>query len=573
MLVTCFASVFLLKDSEWVAMNDQVSWEFVRLKTVKNIEGHHSLILQISSNKHFPPDQILLETKIMSGSKWILVADDFAEFEVGGQRYGAYFENSVKASAFTASVSEGLSEVHKGNDQSRCIESGYGNECSSDENRANNAPRNPRRRKSLAKFEVVNQALEDSIASAAEALKSSTLDDCSDDEKVIHNDSKDVVEPKTTNQGGLAKENVSELDVSDRVCDSEETHAKDESGVVATDCSDTVVDSATPSHEKKISWSPAKKGAQAISSISSIFRKSTPKNATPAMESNYNMKKNLAPKNVEQFLPPPPPDRKMLGCLPSIRGVEELDDPEEAVRNSHISAPESCLHMTCVTFNEELGRYEGLPDEWKIQNAVFGVALEDLPKRKAPDGNYLEPIPTVLLVMKEHLLRLNALSVIGIFRLAPDKDACSLAKQQINLGEYDYNDCQDPNILANLIKVFFREMPENLLNSVPENEILKIASLKTIDEVVAEMKSAIIDVPKYSLILWLLDLMALFVRHEHVNKMSAKNMAIVVSPNLYAVTTENSMVALTMAQKVAEFTTKILAGWLKMTYNYEVDIN
>lgn len=33
--------------------------------------------------------------------------------------------------------------------------------------------------------------------------------------------------------------------------------------------------------------------------------------------------------------------------------------------------------------------------------------------------------------------------------------------------------------------------------------------------------------------------------------MSVKNMAIVMSPNLYAVTTENAMVALTMAQRVS----------------------
>lgn len=51
--------------------------------------------------------------------------------------------------------------------------------------------------------------------------------------------------------------------------------------------------------------------------------------------------------------------------------------------------------------------------------------------------------------------------------------------------------------------------------------------------------------------------------------MSVKNMAIVMSPNLYAVSTENAMVALTMAQRVAEFTTNILHARLKNKYNYE----
>ena len=176
--------------------------------------------------------------------------------------------------------------------------------------------------------------------------------------------------------------------------------------------------------------------------------------------------------------------------------------------------------------------------------------------------------------MKEHLIRLDAKSVVGIFRLAPDKDECNRVKDLINQGEYDYHECQDPNVLANLLKVFFRELPQNLFNSIPEREILKIASLTTMDEVVAELApgSPLMGSPDHALIMWLLDVMALFVLNEHVNKMSAKNMAIVVSPNLYAVESENPMVALTMAQKVAEFTTKILAGRLKMKFDHDIGL-
>lgn len=40
------------------------------------------------------------------------------------------------------------------------------------------------------------------------------------------------------------------------------------------------------------------------------------------------------------------------------------------------------------------------------------------------------------------------------------------------------------------------------------------------------------------------------VDQEALNKMGPKNVAIVLSPNLYSVTTENAMVALTMSQTV-----------------------
>ena len=61
--------------------------------------------------------------------------------------------------------------------------------------------------------------------------------------------------------------------------------------------------------------------------------------------------------------------------------------------------------------------------------------------------------------------------------------------------------------------------------------------------------------PNKSLIFWLLDMMADIVQNEALNKMSTKNMAIVLSPNLYQTSDDsmaNPMAALTMAQKVQE---------------------
>jgi len=72
-------------------------------------------------------------------------------------------------------------------------------------------------------------------------------------------------------------------------------------------------------------------------------------------------------------------------------------------------------------------------------------------------AGYEERVPAVLEMMKNYLIEHEGLEVVGIFRLAPDKDDCLWAKQQINEGEF--NGCGDVNIVANLIKVFFRELP------------------------------------------------------------------------------------------------------------------
>ena len=54
------------------------------------------------------------------------------------------------------------------------------------------------------------------------------------------------------------------------------------------------------------------------------------------------------------------------------------------------------------------------------------------------------------------------------------------------------------------------------------------------------------------------DLMADVVELQSINRMTAHNMAVVMSPNLYSIQSENPMAALTMAQKVADCTQHLL---------------
>ena len=193
----------------------------------------------------------------------------------------------------------------------------------------------------------------------------------------------------------------------------------------------------------------------------------------------------------------------------------------------------------------------------------------------------------MLEMLKNYLVKNGGLDIVGIFRLAPDKDDCNWAKQQINEGEFEAVD--DVNIVANLIKVFFRELPVSLLEQFRDEDICKIAEmevgsgvLEAVEGVCKENKAVL------SLIYWLFDLMSAvvqvrredFVRqfcfcsnlstqNESVNKMSAKNMAIVMSPNLFSINSENPMVALTMSQKVADFCTVLLQSRLKVVWSYE----
>ncbi|GMH82317.1 hypothetical protein TrST_g12547 [Triparma strigata] len=251
----------------------------------------------------------------------------------------------------------------------------------------------------------------------------------------------------------------------------------------------------------------------------------------------------------------------------SVNATRAMKGLSVSTDNS-IGLPTNVTKGIHVYYNEELAHYEGLPDgaEWKVMNKQFGIPLGAVPKRTVK--GYEERVPAVLEMLKNYLVKNGGLDIVGIFRLAPDKDDCNWAKQQINEGEFEAVD--DVNIVANLIKVFFRELPVSLLEQFRDEDICKIAEmevgsgvLEAVEGVCKENKAVL------SLIYWLFDLMSAVVQNESVNKMSAKNMAIVMSPNLFSINSENPMVALTMSQKVADFCTVLLQSRLKVVWSYE----
>uniref|UniRef100_A0A7S2W562 Rho-GAP domain-containing protein n=1 Tax=Rhizochromulina marina TaxID=1034831 RepID=A0A7S2W562_9STRA len=285
--------------------------------------------------------------------------------------------------------------------------------------------------------------------------------------------------------------------------------------------------------------------------------------------------------SISRTAPPPHPDPPAAsgtgtgGKSARRRSLAEFKEVEDATlkateialkdgRPSNISEVEHKLH---VSFNAKRAAYEGLPDEWSHMNQQFGLAISNVP-RVSVEG-YEERIPAVLVMMRRYLEENSGRDQVGIFRLAPDKDDCNFVKSQINKGKF--TECSDVNIIANLLKVWFRELPEGLYNDIPEATIHRIADSPLDVPAIVETYSSLHE-PHRSLILWLLDMMAGIVMNESVNKMSAKNMAIVMSPNLFQTNAENPMAALTMAQKIADFTTKLLASRLQEKFQYDARV-
>lgn len=244
--------------------------------------------------------------------------------------------------------------------------------------------------------------------------------------------------------------------------------------------------------------------------------------------------------------------RRRQSSLSNIAAVES-----KLIERLEESPVTSVSHDTHVVFNAAEARFEGLPEAWKQSGATrqFGVELSSLPKVDV--AGYDHKIPAVLVMLARKLNELDGLKTLGIFRIAPDQQVCKDAKRAIDRGDkWDDDPELDAHAVANLIKVFFRELPPiGLLNWLGDLTIGQLAKQPphTAERVVQGLQE-----PHKSVLLWLLDLMVLIVKHEQFNRMSAKNVSIVFSPNMYSTHNDNPMAAITMAQTVAECTTTLL---------------
>lgn len=215
-----------------------------------------------------------------------------------------------------------------------------------------------------------------------------------------------------------------------------------------------------------------------------------------------------------------------------------------------IKNPTAVEHKTRVTHDKETGLYSGLPAEWMDHlNKQFGVNPKLLPGVELDE--YESKIPKVLVRLRHALEEHDAYQQVGIFRLAPNASVNNEVKSLIDRGKLNDEEEEkiDVNVYANLIKVWFRDLPDPLLNCANPDLIEHVSNSK-------EAESAISDFvePNKSIFLWLCDMCVDIAQYEKTNKMSAQNMAIVVGPNLFNTDKfENPMKAMTYSGKVVEF--------------------
>ncbi|XP_040375408.1 rho GTPase-activating protein 1 isoform X3 [Rosa chinensis] len=195
-----------------------------------------------------------------------------------------------------------------------------------------------------------------------------------------------------------------------------------------------------------------------------------------------------------------------------------------------IGWPTNVRHVAHVTFDRFNG-FLGLPVEFEPElpsrppsasRTVFGVSTKSMQLSYDSRGN---SVPTILLLMQGRLYAEGGLQVEGIFRINGENSQEEHIRGQLNRG--DVPEGIDIHCLAGLIKAWFRELPVGLLDSLAPEQVMQCQTEDDCLELVRLLPST-----EVALLDWAVNLMADVVKHEHLNKMNARNIAMVFAPNM-----------------------------------------
>jgi len=200
-----------------------------------------------------------------------------------------------------------------------------------------------------------------------------------------------------------------------------------------------------------------------------------------------------------------------------------------------------------VTIKLDGGQSVLLTARIRCETGVFGVDPASLELEE--DEGY--KVPAILALMRRSLLDNGGLSQEGIFRLAGEQTEIKRIKEIMNKKEFSSS--SDINTIASLIKIWFRELPTPILNALPAESIFYSNDMTDCVNAFNTLPD-----PQKTLLDWLLHLLIMTAHNSSVNKMSAQNLAIVVAPNLYDVSTSNPMEGLVMSQKCVQFLHNVL---------------
>ncbi|POM77550.1 STE/STE20/MST protein Kinase [Phytophthora palmivora] len=178
-------------------------------------------------------------------------------------------------------------------------------------------------------------------------------------------------------------------------------------------------------------------------------------------------------------------------------------------------------------------------------NQHFKLPYRQVPRVAVP--GYEERVPAVLVMLQQHFVAKQGYLTPHIFRESPSKAERDQAMRDINCGAFR-GAKHDVRVLADLIKLWFRELPMPILHEIPAGEMERLATTENIG---FEVLSLLGDLERI-IVLWLADLLAYVAEYQSHNHMGVDQLAIVIAPNLVRLETENPMVAVALSKAAVD---------------------
>ncbi|KZV29229.1 rho GTPase-activating protein 5-like [Dorcoceras hygrometricum] len=253
--------------------------------------------------------------------------------------------------------------------------------------------------------------------------------------------------------------------------------------------------------------------------------------------------------------------KSLVGCSGTSSGAEKKHLME-------IGWPTNVKHVAHVTFDRFDG-FLGLPVEFEPEvprrppsasTRVFGVSTESMQLEFDSRGNC---VPAILLMMQRRLYSQGGLKMEGIFRINPENSREEYVREQLNNGVIP--DDIDVHCLAGLIKAWFRELPTGVLDSLSTEHVMQARSEDEYTQLVRQLpptEAALLD--------WSINLMSDVATMEHLNKMNARNIAMVFAPNMTQMS--DPLTALMYAVQVMNFLKILILKTLRERKDYSVEI-
>ncbi|KAK0089315.1 hypothetical protein PV325_008070 [Microctonus aethiopoides] len=205
--------------------------------------------------------------------------------------------------------------------------------------------------------------------------------------------------------------------------------------------------------------------------------------------------------------------------------VEQLPSPKSKTWKGRVAKQLRRMHGQAGSPSSPTAQ---LPPE----GATFKVPLE-----LCPMSSFSEFVPLIV-EMCTSIVEARGLEVIGIYRVPGNTAAISQLTESVNKGFENIN-LQDPrwsdvNVISSLLKSFFRQLPDSLLTADLYPMFIDADKIEDPQRRMATIRKLLRDLPEhhFETLKCLMFHLKRVVDHSEVNKMEAKNLAIVFGPTL-----------------------------------------